>query len=52
MKIQKISDYYLKDKYANKYFNQDFKVLQRELKEKWLESLNSKLVEQSLSLFS
>lgn len=48
MKIQKISDYYLKDKYANKYFDQDFKVLQRELKEKWLESLNPKLLEQSL----
>ena len=48
MKIQKISDYYLKDKYANKYFYQDFKVLQKELKEKWLESLNPKLLEQSL----
>ena len=48
MKIQKISDYYLKDRYANKYFNQDFKVLQKELKEKWLESLNPKLLEQSL----
>ena len=48
MKIQKLSDYYLKGKYANKYFNKDFKVLQKELKEKWLESLNPKLLEQSL----
>lgn len=48
VKIQKISDYYLKDKYAIKYFNQDFKVLQKELKEKWLESLSPKLLELSL----
>lgn len=48
VKIQKISDYYLEDKYAIKYFNQDFKVLQKELKEKWLESLSPKLLELSL----
>lgn len=48
MKIQKLSDYYLKGKYANKYFNKDFKVLQKELKEKWLESLNPKLLEVAL----
>ena len=48
MKIQKLSDYYLKGKYANKYFNKDFKVLQKELKERWLESLNPKLLEVSL----
>ena len=48
IKIKKIDEYYLKDKYAHKYFNQDFKVVQKELKEKWLESLNPKLLEQSL----
>lgn len=48
IKIKKIDEYYLKDKYAHKYFNQDFKVVQKELKEKWLESLNPKLFEQSL----
>jgi len=48
LKIQKISDYYMKDKYAIKYFNQDFKVLQKELREKWLESLSPKLLELSL----
>ena len=48
VKIQKVSDYYLKDKYAIKYFNQDFRVLQKELKEKWLESLCPKVLELSL----
>ena len=48
IKIKKIDEYYLKDKYAHKYFNQDFKGLQKELKEKWLESLNPKLLKQSL----
>ena len=33
IKIKKIDEYYLKDKYAHKYFNQDFKVVQKELKE-------------------
>ena len=46
-KIQKISDYYLKDKIAKKYFEKNFKTSQHELKEKWSEYLTPKLLELS-----
>ena len=44
-KIQKISDYYLKDKIAKKYFEKNFQTAQHELKEKWSEYLTPKLFE-------
>ena len=46
-KIQKISDYYLKDKIAKKYFEKNFQTAQHELKEKWSEYLTPKLLELS-----
>ena len=46
-KIQKISDYYLKDKYAEKFFGKSYNVVQDELKDKWQESLNSNQFEES-----
>ena len=46
-KIQKISDYYLKDKYAEKFFGKSYNVVQDELKYKWQESLNSNQFEVS-----
>lgn len=44
-KIQKVSDYYLKNKYAQKYFGETFNDAQNELKEKWSEYLTPKLFE-------
>ena len=46
-KIQKISDYYLKEKYAKKYFVKNLKEAKDELKVKWLECLTPKLFELS-----
>ena len=45
--IQKISDYYLKEKYAKKYFAKNLKEAKDELKVKWLECLTPKLFELS-----
>ena len=45
--IQKISDYYLKEKYAKKYFVKNLKEAKDELKVKWLECLTPKLFELS-----
>ena len=44
-KLQQVSDYYLKNKYAQKYFGETFNNLQNELKEKWSEYLTPKLFE-------
>ena len=46
-KLQQVSDYYLKNKYAQKYFGETFNNLQNELKEKWSEYLTPKLLELS-----
>ena len=43
--IQKISDYYLKEKYAKKYFAKNLKEAKDILKAKWLECLTPKLFE-------
>ena len=45
--IQKISDYYLREKYAKKYFAKNLKEAKDELKVKWLECLTPKLFELS-----
>lgn len=45
--IQKISDYYLKEKYAKKYFAKNLKEAKDEFKVKWLECLTPKLFELS-----
>ena len=44
-KLQQVSDYFLKNKYAQKYFGETFNNLQNELKEKWSEYLTPKLFE-------
>lgn len=46
-KLQQVSDYYLKNKYAQKYFGETFNDVQNELKEKWSEYLTPKLFEYS-----
>ena len=44
-KLQQVSDYFLKNKYSQKYFGETFNNLQNELKEKWSEYLTPKLFE-------